>query len=167
MTLRYKVLLNHDEREWHWGRDEAPYAQDDCVFWPGYALFIVDEVDDIELCVDVPDNWSVSTPWEQIEPDRHRFIITDQNDLMYAYLVLGEHAERLVEAGTETKVVLALGGRFKGAMDEIERVVAALLGMYSRIFGGTPKDQLLYVSRTLMAKRNIGAVVSPDGASVC
>ena len=145
VTLHYKVLLNHDEREWHWGRDEAPYAQDDCVFWSGYALFIVGEVSDIELCVDVPDNWSVSTPWERIEPDRHRFVITDQNDLMYAYLVLGEHAERLVETGT-AKIVLALGGRFKGAMDEMERVVAALLHAYSGIFGGTPKDQLLCVA---------------------
>ncbi len=145
VTLRYKVLLNHDEREWHWGRDEAPYAQDDCVFWPGYALFIVGEVSDIELCIDVPDNWAVSTPWEPIEPNRHRFIITDQNDLMYAYLVLGEHAERLVETGT-AKIVLALGEPFKAAMDEMEQVVAALLRMYSEIFGGTPKDQLLCVA---------------------
>ena len=145
VTLRYKVLLNHDEREWHWGRDEAPYAQDDCVFWPGYALFIVGEVDDVELCVDVSDNWSVSTPWERIEPNRHRFVCKDQNDLMYAYLVLGEHSERLVETGT-AKIVLALGGRFKGAMDEIEQTVAALLSMYSRIFGGTPQDQLLCVA---------------------
>ncbi|MDE0690425.1 MAG: sigma-70 family RNA polymerase sigma factor [Candidatus Poribacteria bacterium] len=146
VTLHYKVLLNHDEREWHWGRDEAPYAQDDCVFWPGYALFVVGEVDDVELCVDVPDNWSVSTPWERIEPDRHRFVCKDQNDLMYAYLVLGEHAERLVEAGTETKIVLALGGHLKGAMDEIEQIVAALLHTYSGIFGGAPKDQLLFAA---------------------
>ena len=151
VTLHYKVLLNHDEREWHWGRDEAPYAQDDCVFWSGYALFIVSEVDDVELCVDVPDNWSVSTPWERIEPNRHRFVCKDQNDLMYAYLLLGEHAERLVETGT-AKIVLALGGRFKGAMDEIERVVAALLRMYSGIFGGTPKDQLLCVANPYSKK---------------
>ena len=145
VTLHYKVLLNHDEREWHWGRDEAPYAQDDCAFWPGYALFVVGEVDDVELCVDVPDNWSVSTPWERIEPNRHRFVCKDQNDLMYAYLLLGEHAERLVETGT-AKIVLALGGRFKASMDEMERAVAALLRMYSGIFGGTPKGQLLCVA---------------------
>ena len=146
VTLRYKVLLNHDERDWHWGRDEAPYAQDDCVFWPGYALFIVGEVDDIELCVDVPDNWAVSTPWERIDPNKHHFVCKDQNDLMYAYLVLGEHTERLVETEAETKIVLALGGRFKGDMDEIEQTVAALLHIYAGIFGGTPKDQLLFVA---------------------
>ena len=67
VTLRYKVLLNHDEREWHWGRDEAPYAQDDCIFWPGYALFVVGDVNDIELSLDVPDHWqclnALGTGW--------------------------------------------------------------------------------------------------------
>ena len=146
VTLHYKALLNHDEREWHWGRDEAPYAQNDCVFWTGYALFVVGKVSNIELCLDVPDNWSVSTPWERIEPNRHRFTITDQNDLMYAYLMLGEHSERLVKTGAETKVLLALGGHLKGVMDEIEQTVTALLHAYSGIFGGTPKDQLLLVA---------------------
>ena len=146
VTLHYKALLNHDEREWHWGRDEAPYAQDDCVFWPGYALFIVGEVDDVELCVDVPDNWSVSVPWERSESSGHRFVCKNQKDLMYAYLVLGEHSERLVRTGAETKIVLALGGCLKGATDEIEQAVAALLHVYSGIFGGTPKDQLLFVA---------------------
>ena len=145
VTLHYKALLNHDEREWHWGRDEAPYAQDDCIFWTGYALFIVGEVDDIELCLDAPDNWSISTPWEQIEPNGQCFVCKDQNDLMYAYLVLGEHSERLVKVGSETKILLALGGCLKGAMDEIEQVAAALLQGYSGIFGGMPKDQLLLV----------------------
>jgi len=145
VTLSYKALLNHDEREWHWGRNEAPYAQDDCVFWPGYALFVVTEVSDIELCIDVPDNWSVSVPWERCESSEHRFVCKDKNDLMYAYLVLGEHSERLVKTG-EAKIILALGGHLKGAMDEIEQVVTALFHVYSGIFGGTPKDQLLFVA---------------------
>ena len=166
VTLRYKVLLNHDEREWHWGGDEAPYAQDDCVFWPGYALFIVGEVDDVELCVDVPDNWSVSTPWERIESSEHRFVCKDQNDLMYAYLVLGEHSERLVKTGTETKIVLALGGRFKGAMDEMERTVGAFLRMYSGIFGGTPKGQLLFVANPYGKKEYRSGGVSRRSISI-
>ena len=144
VTLQYKVLLDHDERDWPFGRDEAPYAQDDCIFWPGYALFIVGEVDDIELSVDVPDNWSVSTPWERIEPNGHRFVCKNQDDLMYAYLVLGEHSERLVSSG-EAEIVLALGGRFKASMDKVASAVEAILQAYSGIFGGTPKGSMLFV----------------------
>ena len=145
VTLRYKVLLNHDEREWSFGRDEAPYVQEDCIFCPGYALFIVSEVADIELCVDVPDDWHVSTPWNRIGNERHRFAIADHNDLMYAYLVLGTHAEKMAESdGAE--VLIALGGHFKASMDEVQRTVKSLLHTYSEIFGGTPKDRMLFVA---------------------
>ena len=55
LTLQYKVLINHDEREWPFGRNEAPYVQEDCIFLPGYALFIVGEVKDIQLKLNVPE----------------------------------------------------------------------------------------------------------------
>ena len=145
VTLRYKVLLNHDKQEWAFGRDEAPYVQEDCIFCPGYALFIVGEVADIELRVAVPDDWHVSTPWNRIGNERYRFTITDQNALMYAYLVLGKHSERMAESeGTE--VLLALGGHFKASMDEVQRTVKSLLHTYSGIFGGTPRDRMLFVA---------------------
>ena len=145
VTLRYKMLLNHDEREWAFGRDEAPYVQEDCIFCPGYALFIVGEVADIELRVDVPDDWHVSTPWNRIGSERYRFAITDQDDLMYAYLVLGKHSERMAESeGAE--VLLALGGHFKASMDEVQRTVKSLLDIYSEIFGGTPRERMLFVA---------------------
>ena len=145
VTLHYKVLLNHDEREWAFGRDEAPYVQEDCIFCPGYALFIVGEVADIELCVDVPDDWHVSTPWNRIGNERHRFTIADHNDLMYAYLVLGMHSERAAESeGAE--ILLAVGGHFKASMDEVQRTVKSLLHTYSGIFGGTPTDRMLFVA---------------------
>ena len=145
VTLRYKVLLNHDEREWPFGNDEAPYVQEDCIFCPGYALFITGEVEDIELRVDVPDDWHVSSPWNLIENERYRFTVADYNDLMYAYLVLGTHAERVVES-EGAKIVIALGGHFKTSIDEVQRTVDSLLRSYSEIFGGTPKDRMLFVA---------------------
>lgn len=120
VTLSYKVLLNHDEREWPTGQSEAPYLQEDCIFCPGYALFIIGEVSDIELCVDVPENWRVSTPWQRIGDKGHRFAIEDQDDLMYAYMVLGTHSEKVAKS-KETEIVVAIGGSFKAAADEMQR----------------------------------------------
>ena len=165
VTLRYKVLLNHDEREWPPGPDEAPYVQEDCVFCPGYALFVVGEVSDIELCVDVPNNWHISTPWERIEPNGHRFVCKDQDDLIYAYLVLGEHRERLVKLG-DTEIVLAIGGHFKTSMNEVQEVVEALLGAYSEIFGGTPKGQMLFVANPYGEKGHMSGGASGRSISV-
>ena len=145
VTLSYKVLLNHDEREWAPGRDEAPYVQEDCIFCPGYALFIVGEVSDIELYVDVPNNWHVSTPWQCIDDKRYRFTVTNQDDLMYAYMVLGTHSEKVAKS-KEAEIVLAIGGSFKVAADEIQRTVETLLHAYSRVFDGTPKEKILFVA---------------------
>ena len=163
VTLSYKVLLNHDEREWSWGKSETPYVQEDCIFWPGYALFVVGEVSDIELYFDVPENWRVSTSWQHIGNERHHFAVTDQNDLMSAYLVLGEHSERLAKSeGTE--IVLALGGHFKASMDEVQETVESFLHTYSGIFGGIPKERMLFVANP--CEKHRGGGVSGHSISV-
>lgn len=145
VTLHYKALLNHDKRDWPTGRDEVPYTQEDCIFWTGYALFVVGKVKDIELQVNVPDNWHVSTPWERIEPGKHRFVCKDQDDLMYAYLVLGEHCERIAKSG-DAEIVLAIGGCFKASMDKIQSAIEAILRAYTEIFDDAPKDRMLFVA---------------------
>ena len=165
VTLHYKVLLNHDEREWAPGPDEAPYVQEDCIFCPGYALFVVGEVSDVELYLDVPDNWHVSTPWERIEPDGHRFVCKDQDDLMFAYLVIGEHCERLVKVG-DTEIVLATGAHFKVSMNEVQGTVEALLDAYSGIFGGTPSRKLLFVANPYHEKGSMSGGASGRSISV-
>ncbi len=159
VTLDYKVLLNHDTRDWPFGRNEAPYAQSDCVFWPGYALFIVGEVKDIELKVDVPDNWHVSTHWEQVASDGHRFVCEDQDDLMFAYLVLGEYCKSLAKVG-DTEVVVALGGRFKASISEVQGTVEALLEGYATVYGGTPKGRILFVANPYGEKGHLGGGAS-------
>jgi len=163
VTLRYTVLMNHEEREWSWVRDESPYLQEDCIFWPGYALFIVAEVNDIELHVNVPDNWQVSTPWHRIGDNGHRFAITDQDALKSEYLVLGEHSERFVEVG-DAEVVLALGGGFKASIDEVQKTVESLLHTYSEVFDGTPEDRMLFVANP--DEKNRGGGVSGSSISV-
>ena len=165
VMLHYKVLLNHDEREWAPGPDEAPYVQEDCIFCPGYALFVVGEVSDVELYLDVPDNWHVSTPWERIEPDGHGFVCKDQDDLMFAYLVIGEHRECLAKIG-DTEIVLATGAHFKASMNEVQGTVEALLDAYSGIFGGTPSSKLLFVANPYHEKGSMGGGASGRSISV-
>ena len=165
VTLSYKVLLNHDEREWPTGQSEAPYLQEDCIFCPGYALFIVGEASDIELYVDVPENWHVSTPWQRIGDKGHRFAIGDQDDLMYAYMVLGTHSEKVAKS-KEAEIVVAIGGRFKAAADEMQRTVEALLHAYSRVFGGTPKGRMLFVANPYGGKGETCGGVSGHSISV-
>ena len=165
LTLQYKVLINHDERDWPFGRDEAPYVQEDCIFLPGYALFIVGEVKDIELKIDVPDNWHVSTPWEQAASDEHCFITEDQEDLMFAYLVLGEYSKRLVKLG-DTEIVIATGGRFKASIDEVQPTIESLLHGYSDVFDAIPTGKILFVANPYGEKGHLGGGASGRSVSV-
>ena len=167
VTLYYKVLLNHDEKEWRVGRPEIPYLQEDCIFLPGYAVFIVAKVDDIELQLDVPENWHVSTSWQCVGSERHRFAITDENNLMSAYLLLGTHSERvarLSKGADGTEIVLAVGGHFKASMDEVQRTVESLLHTYSGVFDGMPQDRMLFVANP--DEKRHGGGVSGNSISV-
>ena len=165
VILSYKVLLNHDERNWPPGRSETPYVQEDCIFLPGYALFIVSEVDDIELRVNVPDNWYVSCPWHRIGDEGHRFVVGDQEDLMYAYMVLGTHSEKVAKS-SEVEVVVAVGGRFKADAAEVQSIVEAFLQTYSGIFNGTPKGKMLFVANPYGEQGRLGGGVSGRSISV-
>ena len=165
LTLQYKVLINHDEREWPFGRNEAPYIQEDCIFLPGYALFIVGEVKDIQLKVDVPDSWHVSTPWEQIASDEHHFLCEGQDDLMFAYLVLGEYSKRLAKLG-DAEVVIATGGRFKASIDEVQPTIESLLHGYSDVFDAAPTGKILFVANPYGEKGHLGGGASGRSISV-
>ena len=165
LTLEYKVLINHDERDWPFGRDEAPYVEEDCLFLPGYALFIVGEVKDIQLKVDVPDSWHVSTPWEQIASDEHHFVCEDPDDLMFAYLVLGEYSKRLAKLG-DAEIVIATGGRFKASIDEVQPTIESLLHGYSDVFDAIPRGKILFVANPYGEKGHLGGGASGRSISV-
>ena len=51
-------------------------------------------------------------------------------------------------------------------MDEMERTVGALLRMYSGIFGGTPKGQLLFVANPYSKKGYRSGGVSRRSISI-
>ena len=165
VVLRYKVLLNHDERQWPPGRSETPYVQEDCIFLPGYALFVIGEVDDVELRVNVPDNWYVSTPWHRIGDEGHHFTAKDQDDLIYAYMVLGTHSEKVAKSG-EAEVIVAVGGSFKAAAAEIQETVEAFLKAYSEVFSNTPKGRMLFVANPYGDPGRMGGGVSGRSISV-
>ena len=165
ITLSYRVLLKHDEREWPPGPDEAPYAKEDCVFWTGRALFIMSEMDNIKVQFNVPENWHVSTPWNRIGKKKHHFAVTDQNDLIESFFLLGTHVERVAKSD-EAEVVLAIGERFKAAADEIQDTIEAFLKAYATVFAGTPNGRMLFVANPYGRKGSMDGGVFGRSISV-
>ena len=80
-------------------------------------------------------------------------------------MVLGTHSEKVAKSD-ESEVVLAIGGRFKDAADEIQDTVTAFLQAYSEIFGGTPKGRMLFVANPYGEESRMEGGVSGRSISV-
>ena len=78
---------------------------------------------------------------------------------------MAEHHECLARSG-DTEVTLAIGGSFKTTADALQSTVEALLQTYSTVFGGAPKDKLLFVANPYGEKGHGGGGVSGRSISV-
>ena len=113
----------------------------------------------------VPDNWHVSTPWEQAASGGHHFVCEDQDDLMFAYLVLGEYSKRLAKLG-DAEIVIVAGGRFKASIDEVQPTIESLLHGYSDVFDAIPTGKILFVANPYGEKGHLGGGASGRSISV-
>lgn len=80
-------------------------------------------------------------------------------------MVLGTHSEKVAKSN-DAEIVLAIGGSFRAAVDEMQGIVAAFLQAYSRVFGGTPKDRMLFVANPYGGKGETQGGVSGRSISV-
>lgn len=143
--LKYDVLLDHDKVRWDAGQDEAPYLRSDNIFWTGRALFIVPEdAKSITVKFDLPDEWGVSSPWEEIKRKSKTFKVKDFEDLTDSFLVIGTHARHTIKI-KNLEMRLAIGEHLKESELLIKDSVSKLLMFYADFFKGTPKERLLLV----------------------
>lgn len=145
LTLYYEVVLNHDKFRWHHGPDEAPYIKDDCVFWTGRALFIVNNgMENIIARFNLPDGWRISTPWRPVEGQAFVFSAENQTDLTESFILAGVHSSDLLKF-EETEILLAVGGRIKESKMILAETVEELLMQYMKLFGGAPEERMLII----------------------
>ncbi len=160
LTLTYNVSLENAQRIRGY-REESrerqglpqefryhalePHLRDDRMFWTGSALFIVGGTNkDIEVSFNLPDGWHVSTPWERVGFNGNRFKVTDQSELTNTLLLIGQHSEVIAKAGNVI-ITLAIGGDLKAYEKVIDDTVENYVGIYSKLFKGGPKDNVLFI----------------------
>ena len=85
--------------------------------------------------------------------------------MIYAYMVLGTHSEKVAKSG-EAEVIVAVGGSFKTAAAEIQGTVEAFLKAYSGVCSGTPKGRMLFVANPYGEQGRLGGGVSRRSISV-
>ncbi|MHC4643260.1 MAG: M61 family metallopeptidase, partial [Planctomycetota bacterium] len=144
VSLSYEVLLEHDKSDLPWGPDEAPYVTEDGAFWTGRALFIVAEMNNVNLRFDLPDRWHMSTQWQPAPGGASAFSLKDADELTEAFIFAGTHIEERARVG-DMEIALALGTKMEPSKELLKTASQKLLNCCVELFGGTVPGRTLIV----------------------
>jgi len=143
LSVRYDILLDHDQYDWGPGIDEVGYRTADGLFFTGRSLFMVpgfEIPDGAEIRFDLPESWQASTPW----PNRgDTFIAKTGNDLIRNCLFLGTHRTHVVDLDG-FRFTMVMGGNLWDQRQLFVDAMEPILPAAKATFGGMP-DQNQYL----------------------
>lgn len=143
ITLRYRMVLDHDRHDFPHGLDEAAYWKPDAVFWVGQALFIApDDGEGSTVTVALPRGWKLSTPWPRVPGKVSTYAPSSWRELVANALMAGTHEERSFDL-RGLRITLAVGGAMKGSADALVDTMRRVVADDLRIFGRSPKPSYL------------------------
>lgn len=142
VRFRYRVVLEHDPKNWGPGPDEAPYRFDGGAFWTGRALFITADHSRAELTFSSPAASIVSVSFDPVPGRAGTYRASDESRLRESFLLVGRQRTTELKVG-DAAVTLALGGQMAGSMPVVEQAVRAFLLASEAIFHGAPPARVL------------------------
>ena len=149
LRLTYKTEFSQDQYDWNnaGGQDSRPSLSNEALFLVTKALFIYSPATAAaEVEIVVPDNWTISSPWQAVPGSQNVFSAESWISLVNNALVVGLHRQRVVDDGDMT-IVLALDERLSESVDLFEQTFRKQLGAYRNLFNGTPKSKYLVTIR--------------------
>jgi predicted metalloprotease with PDZ domain len=141
LTLSYQVNLEHEAHAWSGGIDGAAYSTDWGVFYTARALFVVngEERQDITVDFQLPEQWRVTTSWQERADDGLQFTVSGYDELATSMLFAGTHLEVTVEQGP-FEFLLALGGPEILALEaDFVALAEGVLDYYVSLMGDVPR----------------------------
>jgi predicted metalloprotease with PDZ domain len=139
ITIEYDLLTTHKQYNWDHtgGIDENAFSTDDGLFFTGYTLFILADLDmqNVEVNFELPAGWIASTPWQQ--KSSNRFIVENGRFLLNNCFMLGRHTEKIIHIG-DMEMRLAISKKIAHALPLIEKLIRQTVSYYQQFFGGSP-----------------------------
>lgn len=144
VAIEYDLLTTHNQYNWDHigGLDEIGFVGSDGLFFTGYALFIVPEMEMQNITVDfqMPDGWKASTPW--VKKKENIFYVENTRLLLNNCFMLGKHQEgSFTVNGMEMRV--AISNKLAYAKPLFQGAMEKLIPAYQKLFGGTPASNYL------------------------
>lgn len=147
VTVRYRMLLQHDRFPNDPGDDELAWARDWGVMWTGRALFLEGaDAGEISVEFDVTAEWKVSTPWRRKNREQWAFLAPDNDALLDSAFVAGTHEEVIIGELESPYAILALGGGAADSAALISGLVGTSMDGFTELFGAPPSAQMLLIA---------------------
>ena len=143
ISLTYDVHLDHEDYQWSGGIDGVAYTTELGVFYTGRTLLILNGQirKNINVDFELPNDWSVTTPWNKESDANYAFKVNSISDLVDAMIFAGTHKEVSLKRA-DFELVFALGTEDIIAQEEEFRNLAeSILDYYIELMGGIPKPQ--------------------------
>ena len=143
VALRYDVDLAFARAPWPYGNEQAGLLQEGTLFLVSKALFIASEAPGPRrIRIETPPSWTVSTPWPAVARDPREVLARDNDALLNNSLVVGRHAEHVVQAGG-FRFVLALLGTAADARTTVAGALQRVVEDFTAVFPETEPTQYL------------------------
>ncbi len=144
VQISYDLITTHKNYNWNHvgGVDEAAFTNEDGLFFVGYTIFIVPDLDmkNVKVSFELPSAWKASTPWKKI--NSREFVAESGRLLLNNCFMIGKHNETIINvSGMEIR--LAIAGELSYAVPLIESTMKKLIPAYAKLFNGIPASQYL------------------------
>lgn len=152
MTIEYDILLNHDKENWDnsGGYDEVTYKTSEGLFFTGYSLFLVPDVESLGSIKDVkvdfilPPGWKASTPWNTASKANSFIVNDDIRFLLNNCIFVGNHYQKEIKLGN-FELLLVLGNSVKNSESSFIELMEPIILSTTKVFDGSPKKKYLVV----------------------
>jgi predicted metalloprotease with PDZ domain len=162
LRIEYNVDLSFARTDWPYGNEQAGLWQDGALFLVSKALFIAsDAPGPRHVRIDAPATWSVSTPWPPVKDDPRDVTVAGRDALLDNSLVVGRHAEHVVQVG-KIRFVLALLGTAADSRAEVVGALKPIVEDFGAVFPATAPTQYLM---TILPARERDAEAFQDSAA--
>ena len=145
ISLNYEIEMTHDEHTWPFGVEEISYRTSEGYMIVGRYLFIVpnwSEEEFYEVSFELPETWSVSTPWITDVPYEYKQL--KASELRDNVLFIGTHKEESVVIDN-TQLRLVLGPSLQEDKRKILDYLDPNMKAIGSLFGSAPKSSYLVV----------------------
>lgn len=141
ITLHYDIRMEHEKENWPGGIDGVAFVKDYGMMASGRSLFIFnqDSEKEIEINIQIPDNWKVSTPWKRKENGHDRFYVKNQLQLQESLLFFGTHEEIDIDRESFRLRFVLGGGKLTGHKEQYIESANKVLDYYIQMMGGIPE----------------------------